>query len=151
MVDLTKPNTILYPEQHDPAVGKDEMEKEMMKQCQEQSSSESQDWNSHPVCDNGVIDGMRLCAVQKVDPPDDVGLEWAMTLGEVDGLAGPCASGVGTRGSPTKSSSRGGDILTSRSMLSGAVCQKNEQLVAGLARNRFRDTSRLALWDCRKC
>jgi hypothetical protein len=32
-------------------------------------------------------------------------------------------------------------------MLSGAVCQKNEQLVAGLARNRFRDTSRLALWD----
>ena len=41
----------------------------------------------------------------------------------------------------------GGDLLTSSSMLSGAVCQKNEQLVAGLARNRFRDTSRLALWD----
>jgi hypothetical protein len=93
MVDLTKPNTILYFEQHDPAVVKDEMEKEMMKQCQEQSSSESQDWNSHLVCDNGVIDGMRLCAVQKVDPPDDVGLEWAMTLGEVDGWLAPAHRG----------------------------------------------------------
>jgi hypothetical protein len=73
-------------------LGKDEMEKEMMKQCQECTFSESQDWNSHLVCDNGALDGMRLCAVQKDGPPDDVGVEWAMTLGELM-VAGPCASG----------------------------------------------------------
>jgi hypothetical protein len=83
MADLTEFNNIVCSDKHEPAVGKDEIERGMMKQCQEQSSSESQDWNSHAVCDNGVVDGMRLCAVQKVDPPDDVGLEWAMTLGEL--------------------------------------------------------------------
>lgn len=35
-------------------------------------------------------------------------------------------------------------------MLSGAVCQKNEHLVAGWAGSRFRDIPRLALWDFRK-
>ena len=123
-----------------------EMEKEIRKQCQESSFSESQDWNSHAVCDNGVSAGMRLCAVQKDGPPDDVGARRAMTLGELR-VAGRAPAHRGTRGSPAKSSSPGGDLLTSRSMLSGAVCQKNEQLVAGLARSRFRDTSRLALWD----
>lgn len=117
----------------------------MRKQCQKCSSSESQDWNSHAVCDNGVPAGMRLWAVQKYGPPDDVGARLAMTLGEL--RVGWAPARRGTPGSPTKSSSAGGDLLTSSSMLSGAVCQKNEQLVAGLARSRFRDTSRLALWD----
>jgi hypothetical protein len=90
--DLTKPNTISYLEHQDTAVGKDEMEEKKMKRCQECSCSESQDWNSHLVCDNGGIDGMRLCAVQKDGPPDDVGVEWAMTLGEVM-VAGPCTRG----------------------------------------------------------
>jgi hypothetical protein len=35
---------------------------------------------------------MRLCAVQKDGPPDDVGVEWAMTLGELM-VAGPCTRG----------------------------------------------------------
>ena len=61
-----------------------------MKQCQECSYSESQDWNSQVVCDNGVTYGMGLCAVQKDGPPDDVGLDMG---DDARRALGPCASG----------------------------------------------------------
>ena len=142
--DLTRPNIVYFDSQKS-AVAKDEVKEEMKKQYRGCSSSESRDWHSHLVCDNGVFNGMRLCAVQKDGTADDVGLEWAMTLGGPMVPAQPAHRG--SRGCPTKSSSRGGDSLTSGSMLSGAVCQKYEHLVAGWAGSRFRDIPRLALWD----
>ena len=66
MDDLTNPNNIVYIRSHNSVVGKYEIEEEKMKQCQECSFSESQDWNSHLVCDNGVLNGMRLCAYKKM-------------------------------------------------------------------------------------
>ncbi|KAH0373839.1 hypothetical protein KCU65_g139, partial [Aureobasidium melanogenum] len=57
----------------------------------------------HLVCDNGVFNGMGLRAVQKDGAADDVGLEWAMTLGDPGVLA--LLAHRGSRGCPTKSSS----------------------------------------------
>lgn len=142
--DLTILNIVYFDKQKS-AVGKDEMEQGVKEQRQQFSCSESQDWHSHLVCDNGVFNGMGLCAVQKEGAADDVGLEWAMTLG--DSMVPAQRAHRGSRGCPTKSSSACGDSLTSGSMLSGAVCQKYEHLVAGWAGSRFRDIPRLALWD----